>query len=176
MNGPEKRGGYTDTLCGRSYSNFRVGKMKLPERVDIRVAADGKPAPGMFVCVTLRMARKNDFALGFGPSDQDGRVRISREDLLQEAEKERRFFIMDYGHPEEDFGGELVIKPLNRDDLAKATAAYEVYHDVTDYPPRHKDKLRDAAARLNQHGHCELSVEVEHVDRGVRIQTETRTA
>jgi hypothetical protein len=64
--------------------------MKLPERIDIRVLADGRPAARMFASVTIRTTRKNEFGLGFGPTAEDGGLVISREDFLREAEKERR--------------------------------------------------------------------------------------
>jgi hypothetical protein len=150
--------------------------MNLPDRISIRVDADGKPAAGMFVRVTLQMARKNDFSLGFGPSDIAGRLNISREDLLLEAEKERRLFVMDYGHPERDFGGELSIQPLNREALARAIAAYELYHDETEFPAGYVDMLREASTNLDRNGHRQLSVEVEFADPGVRIQSVTSAA
>ncbi len=135
--------------------------MKLPERLDIRVLADGRPAAGMFVCVTIRTTR-NDFGLGFGPTSEDGGLQISREDLLREAEKERRLFIMDYGHPEDDFSGEVLVKPLNHEALQQAIAAYDTYHQVTPYPARYAEQIQEARATLEESKSSELSAEVKH--------------
>lgn len=150
--------------------------MKLPERIHIKVLADGRPAPGMFVCVTLRTTRKNDFGLGFGPTSEDGNLQISREDLLREAEKERRLFIMDYGHPEDDFSGEILVKPLNREALQQAIAAYDTYHQVTPYPQRYAEQVQEARACLEESQPSELSTEVKHTNGGVRVRAETSRA
>lgn len=147
--------------------------MKLPEMIDIRVLADGRPAAGMFVCVTLRMTRKDDFGLGFGPTGEDGGLRVSREDLLREAEKERRLFIMDYGHPEDDFSGEILVKPLNRKALQQAIAAYDTYQLVTPYPPRYAEQVQKAHATLEQCEIAELSAEVKCANGNVRIGAQT---
>lgn len=147
--------------------------MKLPERIEIKVFADGRPAAGMFVCVTLRTTRKNDFGLGFGPTSEGGGLHISREDLLREAEKEQRLFIMDYGHPEDDFSGEIVVKPLNREALESAIAAYHTYHQVTPYPPRYAEQVQEARTALDESRPLELSAEVKHTNEGVRIRVET---
>jgi hypothetical protein len=146
--------------------------MKLPERIDIKVLADGKPAGGMFVCLTLRATRKNDFALGFGPANEEGALRISRDDLLREAEKDRQLFIMDYGNPEEDFAGEILVKPLNREELERAAAVHDKYQQVTRYPARYAEQIREARATLDRLSAGELSVEVRQVIGGARIRAE----
>lgn len=150
--------------------------MKLPERIDIRVLADGRPASGMFVSVTLRTTRKNDFGLGFGPTSDDGGLQITRDDLLREAEKERRLFIMDYGHPEDDFSGEILVKPLNREALQQAIAAHDTYHQVTLYPARYSEQVQEARSTLEGLKPSELSVEVKHTGGGVHVRTQTSRA
>ena len=146
--------------------------MKLPERIAIRVLADGRPVAGVFASVTIRTTRKNDFGLGFGPTNEDGGLVISREDLLREAEKERRLFIMDYGHPEDDFTGEIVVRALNREALQRAIAAYDAYHQVTPYPARYAEQIQEARTALEESGASELSVEVKHMNGDVRVRAE----
>ena len=46
--------------------------MRLPERIAIRVLADGSPTPQMFVKVTIKTSRKNNFGSAYGPTDHDG--------------------------------------------------------------------------------------------------------
>jgi len=146
--------------------------MKLPERIYIRILADGRPVAGMFALVTIRTTRKNEFGLGFGPTDENGGLVISREDLLREAEKERRLFITDYGHPEDDFTGEIVVRALNRDALQRAIAAYDAFQKVTPYPARYAEQIQEARAALEQSGASELSVEVKHKNGDVRVRAE----
>jgi len=150
--------------------------MRLPERLEVRVLVDGTPTVGMFVCVTIRMTRKNDFGLGFGPTNEEGELMISREDLLREAEKERRLFIMDYTHPEDDFAGEVVVTPLNREALAQAITAYDTYQQVTPYPPRYAEQVQEARMLLDELKPKSLSVEIEHDGEGIVVRGETVTA
>lgn len=147
--------------------------MKLPERIDVRVIADGRPVAGMFVCVTVRTTRKNDFGLGFGPTNKEGELVIWRHDLIREAEKERRLFIMDYGHPEYDFAGEVVVTPLNREALRQAITAYDTYHEVTPYPPLYAQQMEEARTNLEQWKPKVLSAEVKHIDSDCRVRGET---
>jgi hypothetical protein len=150
--------------------------MKLPERLEVQVLADEKRAAGMFVCVTIRTTRKSDFGLGFGPTNEAGELVILRSDLLREAEKERALFIMDYGHPEDDFAGEIVVKPLNRNALQQAITAYDTYQQVTPYPRCYGEQIQEARASLEKWKPRTLRAEVKVEDGAARVRGEATAA
>ena len=147
--------------------------MKLPEQLTIRVQANGKPVAGMFVVIRIMTTRKNNFGLGFGPTSAEGQLLITRDDLLLEADKDKRFFIMDYGHPEADFAGEIVVSPLNRDALQRAVEAYDLYKDAWSYPPDYLENIQRAQNILEQLRPIKLSVKVEHNGEGIVVRPET---
>lgn len=150
--------------------------MKLPERLQVRLLADGTPVKGMFVRVTIKTTRKNDFVLGFGPSDEEGMLQISRAQLLREAEKERRLFVMDYGHPEADFAGEISVRALSREDLQRAIVAYDLYQGVSPYAPEYAENLQEARLALEELKPRELAVEVVCYDPRIRARAEATSA
>lgn len=64
--------------------------MSIPESIHIRVLSDGVPAEGVLVEAIIRVRRKNDFASIHGPSDREGRVLITKDKILHEAENRIR--------------------------------------------------------------------------------------
>ena len=137
---------------------------------------NGEPAAGMFIVVRIMTSRKNDFSLGFGRTDAQGQLVITRDDLLREAENDKRFFIMDYGDPEADFSGELVVSPLNRDALQRAVDAYDLYHEVWAYSPTYLENIQQAQKILEQLPPSKLSVEARHDGEGIHVKTEVVAA
>src|SRR5215831_12831845 len=97
--------------------------MKLPDSIRIEASAGGQSLAGIFVSVEIKTIRKNHFILTFGPTDAVGKITISKDDLMREGEALHRFFLMDYGHPEADFSGEMVIAALDVDALDRAIKA-----------------------------------------------------
>jgi hypothetical protein len=96
------------------------------------------------------MSRKNDFGLAFGPSDAEGRIEIRRDDLLREADKERQLFLMDYGDPEADFTGKIVVDILSRPAVERALKAYQFYRNVSSYTPEYEKNLQDCGRTLER--------------------------
>lgn len=139
----------------------------------VRVLVNGELAPGMFIITRIMTSRKNDFGLGFGPTDVQGQLAITRDDLLREAEKDKRFFIMDYGDPEADFSGELVVSPLNSDALERAVEAYHLYKEVWPYPPSYLEQIQQAQRMLELLRPSKLSVEVKHDGEGIVVRTQS---
>lgn len=145
--------------------------MKLPQKVKIKTLADGKSLGNMFVRIAIKTTQKNDFGLGFGPSDDEGHLVILREHLIDEAEKERKLFLMDYGDPEKDSSGALVITPLSPADIEKAISAFQLYKDVSSFPLNYSENLRKARDILNKLNPATLGVEVNCDGLDVSIQT-----
>ena len=96
----------------------------LPQQIAIEVHEGTKPCAGVLVNVTLVTTRKNDFRSMWGPTDAAGKLTVTRQELLDEGMKDREFFLMDYGHPELDFSGEIRLRVAREADLGRALAAY----------------------------------------------------
>ena len=121
----------------------------------------GLPLPGAYLTVTLATLRKNPFHLAFGPADESGRVEVSRDDLILEGRKTADAFPMDYGHPEGDWSGRLVVEPMNRADIERALSAFELWQAGLDFPAGYRDGLHAFSERLGHHVGEALDARVE---------------
>ena len=65
----------------------------------------------MFVMRKFGAARKNSYNLHFGPSDERGKMEVSRDQMLHEARKTANLFLMDYGGIEIEWTGALGVTP-----------------------------------------------------------------
>src|SRR5437868_951257 len=105
--------------------------MRFPLRILIRVLTpDGVPAPGMFVNIRVRMKRKNDYDLAFGPSDGNGEITVTGEDIVKEARQVANFFLMDYADIKADSTGEIMVRTFVADDVRRAILAYREFARV----------------------------------------------
>jgi len=150
--------------------------VKLPNKMRIRILADGRPLAGMFVRVDLKAKWRSDFSLGFGPSDEQGVLVITYEDLIRQARELCDFFIMDYGDPEKDLAGEIVVAAKNREALLRATEAYDSFQHVVQFPPRYAEQIQEARMLLDELRPKRLSVEIEHDGEGIVVRGETVVA
>ena len=144
--------------------------MTLPSRIVVRVTANGHAVGGMFICIKLKMSVRNDFDLVFGPTDDEGGIIVTRENLLSEADKDRSFFLMDYGDPEQDFTGEIIVTALNRESLERALTAYEMFSKVWKYPVGYLEDLHKAHTKLDEMHTATLSLNVQHDEESVVIE------
>ena len=135
--------------------------MKLPEKLDIRVFHNGRPQAGMFVKVKVETDFKNDFLLAFGPTGGDGRLNVLRDDILSEADKEKRAAMMDFGCPELNATGMILVSAMNRDALKRAIKAYDLYYASGMYPPRYAENIQEAMILLDELGEGELQTEAD---------------
>src|SRR5713226_6616807 len=72
---------------GSTVQNRRVLAMsEVPSSLSIACRLDNEPLEGAWVMLTLLMEWKNPIYLRFGPSDSDGTITISRDDLVAEAQ------------------------------------------------------------------------------------------
>ena len=126
----------------------------------MRVFADDRPAPGMFVCVTIRTTRRNDYGLGIGPTDEHGELVLLRSELLCQAGSPAALRALRCGHPERDFAGEIVVRPLDRAALERADTAYRHYRQTALYSPEYAAQLQQARALLEAWLPCTLRSEV----------------
>lgn len=113
----------------------------------ITCRADGIEQEGLLVSLSLRMRRKNDFRMIFGPSDPSGQITVNSNEIESEVESAYTLFPMDYGDISE-FKGEVVLAVLDCPQLESAIRAFDLFHKVSSYPPDFRDKLVAAWKKL----------------------------
>src|ERR1700674_570984 len=78
---------------------------------------------GMSVMLKFLTAWKNPCGLVFGPSDEQGRIVVMRDQIIGEARKTLELFLMDYGDLEIEWTGKLRVTPMNRKSIERALLA-----------------------------------------------------
>lgn len=150
--------------------------MSIPESIHIRVLSDGVPAEGVLVEAIIRVRRKNDFASIHGPSDREGRVLITKDKILHEAESDRSMFQMDYGHPEDDFAGVISLQPCGESILHRALNGYLEFSKYCPYPLGYEQMLHEALARLNTQRWNILTLHMLEAEGAARVELNSVTA
>lgn len=130
----------------------------------------------MFVRIGIKTSFKNDFGFAFGPTNKDGIILITREDLREAARKEKAVAMMDFGDPEYDATGDLEVRTLNRDALERAIKAYDIYYVSGIYPPRYAEHIQEARIILAEKQPAKLSVDVQATPSEFRIVKKTVSA
>lgn len=134
--------------------------MTLPNRIKARITTDGIPVPDMFISAKVKMNRKNDYDLAFGPTDEAGEITVSKKEILEEAKKLADLFIMDYVGVESHHAGDVLVTVFDASDIDRAITAYEMFASAgVAYPPNWKEHLRKARAAFSS-GLKGLHVEV----------------
>jgi hypothetical protein len=137
--------------------------MRFPDSIGVRCFAGREPFSGTWIALALDCVEegmKTVLSLAFGPTREDGRFVLQREDVLAQARYFEQVVGLDYGHLEERWDG--------RGWLAVAGAA-ELRHQLrltfADPPLRQASAHRVAAARalryLYEHESERLTVKVE---------------
>jgi hypothetical protein len=137
--------------------------MRFPDSIGVRCFAGREPFSGTWVALALESVEdgmKTVLSLAFGPTREDGRLVLQREDLLAQARYLEQVVGLDYGHLEERWDG--------RGWLAVAGAA-ELRHQLrltfADPPLRQASAHRVAAARalryLYEHERERLTLKIE---------------
>lgn len=140
--------------------------MKIPARIKVAIAAGERHIPGIFVMLKFIMHRKNHFGLLFGPTDREGELEVTREQVLEEAHKSMELFLMDYADIDKFWTGKLEVTPLNRSAVEGALSAYRLFRRY-EYPQQYEENLRATDGVLAQLRDAELvgSVYCETSDR-----------
>jgi hypothetical protein len=138
--------------------------MQIPDAIAVRCLVGREPFPGTWVALTLECAEdgtKAALSFVFGPTGEDGRLILRREDVLAQARYLGEGVGLDYGNVEERWNG--------RGWLSVAGAA-ELRHQLkltfADPPLRQASTHRVAAARalryLNERDGERFSIKVEN--------------
>ncbi len=121
----------------------------LPDTIDVTVTDRGSPCCGALIKVELVATRKNNFWSTWGPTDVQGKVTIRGQELLDEGLKDRDFFLMDYGHPDADFSGQIRLRVATKDDLQRAIKAYGEFSPYCAFRPGYLAMMESALRAWN---------------------------
>lgn len=152
---------------------------RLPAAIDLRTTADGAPAEGLLVLVSLKMGRKNDFEVVAGPSGPGGRLRVTAAELRAEIERTLRQLPADYHDPSAADGltGVIELMPMAVTDVEAAEAAVAVFGRAVSYPVGYSDRLAAARSRLARLTAERIDIEIDDPNDGrVRFHTTSRPA
>ena len=105
--------------------------------------------PGAYVAIRLPMWKKNQYVLVFGPSEADGNVRISHDELVARAREEQDAFPMDYASFPSEWTGGLGAQVLDREGVQRLREAIELWGERF-YPPEFARTLDDYEQRLRE--------------------------
>lgn len=146
--------------------------MTVPESLEVVIMAGDRPIEGLFVFLRFEMSRKNPFDLLFGPSGDEGKIAITRSEVLEEARKSMELFVTDYADLETYWTGKLRATPLNRKAVASALSAYSLFR-LFKYPPGYEQALKAADAALARIPNAKLHAVV-HCETTGLIQVESQ--
>lgn len=134
---------------------------RFPEELVVSAISRGLGLDGAWVRVTLGTTEKNDFNLLLGPADAQGRLVVTRQEILNQIQEIRDLFIMDYGGPEA-WNGRVNVAVLNRDDVSRALSAFDVWGKAVGIrSQRDLGRLKEFGALLETLEGEELFVTVE---------------
>ena len=123
----------------------------LPKELRVVCTVADAPVPCAWVTATLHMNDKTDFVSFHGPADDEGRVVVTGEDILQWTKRNRAFAPNDYLDPEEDWAGTLTLTPLTPEAARAAIKFYKMFEDKLDYPETFSRDLRTMIAAVEPH-------------------------
>ncbi len=132
----------------------------IPNRIEFQIHADGKPIKGLLCLLTAETNYKNSFSLVVGPSNSDGLMSVTKEDILAKANEDARMFLMDYGDPLECITGSFTAIPMNLSKLNAAKNAYKSFRKSYHYPSRYIESIENAIQLLSKSSFSELSIKL----------------
>jgi hypothetical protein len=131
----------------------------LPAVIRLRVSSHNQPLASLLVLTRIIMHDLNDYWGIFGPTDQQGMLEISRDDLVRGAHKTRAFNAEEFADVETQLSGLIEVRVLDESGIERAleaAASLPDYPYEQDYVP----KLETAHAALIKLGRVLMEVEV----------------
>ncbi len=113
----------------------------------------------MLVLLKFLASKRNPFDFVFGPSDAQGKIEVSRDQILSEARKTIDLFPMDHWNIEVDWTGVLRATPMNRESLGRALSAVRLFGSHN-YASGYEESLRAADAILAEKDKAEMAATV----------------
>jgi hypothetical protein len=148
----------------------------LPATLTISCRADGAPAKGVLIAVTLLMRRKNHYFVIAGTTDDRGELSVGRDALLTWANASRSLFPADYepvSGQGSQFDNRIRVSALTAREIEAALHAHDLFKNVTPYPSGYRGDLEaghKALVALSPK-RIDVSVKVPRAVSGVRVET-----
>jgi hypothetical protein len=152
---------------------------QLPKSFRVTCTADGRPAAGVPVLITLRMNVRNHYNIVIGLTEQDGSRLVDRTTLEREADASRNLSPSDYwpvAGPEPEFGGEIEVGAMSIPEVEAALRAYDVYHTVANYPSNYRADLEAGYRTVSALSPRQITTAVDDISSdaiGVRFVTKS---
>lgn len=123
---------------------MRNGKdMDLPRKITVFVHKGDEPVEGVLTALTFRTNFKNDYDLVFGPTNPHGQILVTEQEIVDAAEAELNFALMDYGHLRACFSGVIEVSLMDSKDLDQALNAYDTFFQgTTNNATGYEEKLK----------------------------------
>ena len=118
----------------------------IPERLICQATLEGKPVAGVLIHAGFGVEEKNPYGFIFGPTNHDGCVIITREEVLKRADAELAMAMMDFVPLKGGFTGTITLKVLDKDGIGRAIQAYQSFHKFTYYPSGYLSGLESAVS------------------------------
>lgn len=99
----------------------------LSAEIYVVVTVGGTPLPGGMVEVELPMRKKNSYRFPVGPADQEGRLRITGDDLTNWSRKINALLLMDYVGLGAGWTGEVRLRPVGRAGIRRLRQAHQTW-------------------------------------------------
>ena len=131
----------------------------LPEAIHVRVLSRDKPLSSMLVLTRIVMHELNDYWGIFGPTDHDGRVEITRDELIHGAARTKDFYVDEFADLETSMAGLIEVRILDEDGITRALGAADAL-DEYPYDPGYREMLINARGNLVALGRILMEVEV----------------
>jgi hypothetical protein len=131
----------------------------LPDVIHVRVSSRNDPLPSLLVLTRIVMHELNDYWGVFGPTDHDGSLAISRQELEQNALATREYYPEEFAHLETHMSGLIEVRIM---DEAAVDRALEAAIELPEYPypADYVERLRASHAELVKMGRVLMEVEV----------------
>src|SRR4030042_6346754 len=92
----------------------------LPKRIDCTLTYERKPLANLMLLANFSTVRKNSYDFVVGPSDQQGKVSLTYEEIKRRADSQMELALMDFDQIDKAFSGSISIKVMNYDDIQNA--------------------------------------------------------
>ena len=134
---------------------------ELPsEGLAFKVSALGSPVSGACVRLRLIIRLKNDVSMGLGPTDEQGSVVASLEDLQAVLHREASFFPMDY-RPD-TWTRKVEARVMTSVDIERFESASNPWRDSPDlYAPGEVEAIHGWAERMRLYAGKNITIDGE---------------
>jgi hypothetical protein len=120
---------------------------EIPDRLICQATLDGCSVAGVMIRAGFGVVAKNAYAFIFGPTNHDGCVVITRDEVIKRADEELNGAIMDYVPLKGGFSGDISLRAIGPEEIQQALKGYKIYHAFSWFPSRYKKELEAALAR-----------------------------